>query len=119
LAVPLNSLKNYQNALRFADERLKAELESYCQQASNRPKANTYDAACAMLNQGGAENIRTALSKFESIPDWEDSQEKIRQCKEKLEQIRTEQASAELSPVPKIIKMQPPENVPYGVHGEA
>jgi hypothetical protein len=88
---PFENLKNYQKALRFGDKSLKAELEDYRQQAA---KARIYNSACALLTQGESKNICMALAQFESIPDWADSQEMMGKCREKLEQIRTEQASA-------------------------
>ena len=79
---------NYKKAYRFGDDALKAELNGYLTQISNREKAAVYDKALRMLETAKTRYVlEAAMSKFSELGDWKDAHEKVKECNKKLEEL--------------------------------
>lgn len=66
----LKNNKNYQKALRFGDESLKAELREY-------PIRSSYNLARYLRNE---KNFEEAITIFEKLSDYKDSEFQIKKC---------------------------------------
>ncbi len=79
-----NSFENsssYEKALRFADSKLKAELEGYVETINAINKKNTYQEAINAMDEARCESDYNKVVKlFESLGDYEDCKEKINEC---------------------------------------
>ncbi len=68
--------KNYQKAIRFADENLKAELEGYNRAIIERKKENEYESALNIIKYAKTQDDYVGAKKaFESLGDYKDSKE--------------------------------------------
>ncbi len=78
--------KNYQKAIRFADENLKAQLLQYFQEYEE----NRYNVASEILrNAKNEDDYRLASAIFGGISDYKNSAELYKMCIEKLNQLKT------------------------------
>ena len=90
---PFDTDNNYQKAIRFGDEKLKAELGDYINQIKvrneNARMANIYNKAQATLRNARCEqDYRNAAGIFKSIPDFMDAAKLAEHCKAKAEEAR-------------------------------
>ncbi len=76
--------KDYKKALRFADEKLKAELEQYL----TAWKDNQYDVAVKIMNRAKtASEYRVAAESFSVLYGYKDSQQQRTTCIEQAERL--------------------------------
>ena len=109
-AEPFNGKINYQKALRFGDNTLKATLEGYIGSINTRNeetrKNNIYKVATELINQVGADasKYEEASKLFASVAGWKDADKLKEECtqraitlkkEEEHEKVKREQASAE------------------------
>ena len=90
---PFDTDNNYQKAIRFGDEKLKAELSGYINQIKvrneNARRADIYNKAQATLRNARCEqDYRNAAGIFKSIPDFMDAAKLAEHCKAKAEEAR-------------------------------
>lgn len=90
---PFDTDNNYQKAIRFGDEKLKAELSGYINQIKvrneNARMANIYNKAQATLRNARCEqDYRNAARVFKSISDFMDAAKLAEHCKAKAEEAR-------------------------------
>ncbi len=90
---PFDTDNNYQKAIRFGDEKLKAELGDYINQIKvrneNARMANIYNKAQATLRNARCEqDYRNAAWAFKSISDFMDAAKLAEHCKAKAEEAR-------------------------------
>ncbi len=92
---------NYQKVIRFADEKLIGELKEYVTQINQRiaelkeaieeqRKDKIYDEATLLMNENSNVKLRQAIMMFESIPGWKDSEERMVECRGKIEKLEIE-----------------------------
>ena len=80
---------NYQKACRFADNELKSALDDYA-------KNVIYLKAQRIMEKYTVDDYNSAISAFETIKGWKDSDEKIAQCKRRIEEIKAEEEAERL-----------------------
>ena len=90
---PFDTDNNYQKAIRFGDEKLKAELGDYINQIKvrneNARMANIYNKAQATLRNARCDqDYRNAAWAFKSISDFMDAAKLAEHCKAKAEEAR-------------------------------
>lgn len=90
---PFDTDNNYQKAIRFGDEKLKAELSGYINQIKVRNEnarlTGIYNNAQAtMRNARCVQDYRNAARVFKSISDFMDSAKLAEHCKAKAEEAR-------------------------------
>ena len=88
IKMPFDDNKNYQKIVRFGDENLKVELESYInfikERNENTRKTNIYNEAIGHMN---SKEFDEAVQKFKSIIDFKDAKAKIEECKKEISAI--------------------------------
>ena len=94
-ADPFDNSNNYKKTVRFADENLKTELIGYIEYIKNRNEAaRLYDVYTLAKNKMSSANSRNAYIKaaqmFETISEYLDSAELVKDCYEKAEAARLE-----------------------------
>ena len=92
-AQPFDSSSNYQKAIRFGDEKLKASLEGFIKHIVDRNENNRlteqYTAALNKLHTATDEkSYHIAASAFKTISGFKDADELYSQCVEKAETCR-------------------------------
>lgn len=90
---PFDTDNNYQKAIRFGDEKLKAELSGYINQIKvrneNARRADIYNNAQAALRNARCEqDYLDAAGIFNSISDFMDAAKLAEHCKAKAEEAR-------------------------------
>ncbi len=93
---PFNNSNNYQKAIRFADEKLKAEIIGYNDFIANRNEQqrleSIYTSALNILNTSDSHTlILEAAERFEAIKNYKDSAELNKKCLEKAEVLKKEE----------------------------
>ena len=93
LAQPFDKNNNYLKAIRFGDEKLKSELNSYIDFINNRNKKESlerqYDLATqSMISACSEDDYKKAAELFEDIIDYLDSKNLAEECYEKAEILR-------------------------------
>ena len=93
---PFDHSNNYQKALRFGNEELKAELTGYIEQINTRNEKERVEgiyneAKNVMSKAKGEKAYKEAAELFESIIDYSDSKSLCEECKEKAENARKNQ----------------------------
>ena len=79
--------KNYQKAIRFADDNLKNELKEYMDTINQRNNLSKYNYALGIFNSANnSEDYDKAISILESIVDFKDSRDIVVKCKELKQQ---------------------------------
>ena len=83
---------NYIKAMRYGDDALCAELDGYSAQANENMltdmRNEMYDLSAETIeNSNQLDDLRTALSALEDIPDWRDAGTLIEKCKRKIDDI--------------------------------
>ena len=77
--------KNYKKYIQYADEEERNKIEQLVYNIKSKP---IYEEAIGILNHANTtEECQAAKKKFESIEAYEDSEDQIRQCKEKIAEI--------------------------------
>ena len=77
--------KNYKKYIQYADEEERNKIEQLLYNIKSKP---VYEEAILILRQADtAEECQAAKKKFESIEAYEDSEDQIRQCEEKIAKI--------------------------------
>jgi tetratricopeptide (TPR) repeat protein len=90
---PFNDNENYQKVIRFADEKLKTQLQGYIDHIHARNERvrveNIYSSAKkAMSTANTQEKFQEAARQFETIPDYQDAAALAKECHEKAEVAR-------------------------------
>ena len=112
-AEPFDHSNNYQKAIRFADEKLRAVLTGYIEYINTRNenarlkareesiKERIYNSAIALMNKPAGfmnkfstTHYEEAIEEFQKISGWRYSDEKIIVCQKKIEELKA-QAEAE------------------------
>lgn len=95
-SVPFDSNNNYQKALRFADENLKAVLAGYIEHIKERNEKARLEARYIYAKNAMDENdYKEAARVFETISEYLDSAELTQTCNEKAEEARKDAVLAE------------------------
>ena len=99
-AEPFDHSNNYQKAVRFADEKLKAELTGYIEHISTRNENARLDgiytrAKNAMSAANTESAYKDAAHLFESVSEYQDSVALAQSCYEKAEVARKDAILAE------------------------
>ncbi|MBQ7383950.1 MAG: leucine-rich repeat protein [Clostridia bacterium] len=83
---------NYQKAMRFGSDGLKAELNGYLDtvkaRAEEARKQEIYDSASEQLDSDSIYKFVQAQKQFESILGYKDSDEKIAFCQRRIDEIK-------------------------------
>lgn len=92
-AEPFDNNGYYQKAIRFADDVLRNTLTCYVSSIKERNKTNmlndTYNRAMTEKNSADTEeSYKRAAAIFETILDWKDAEEQVKDCLEKAEVSR-------------------------------
>lgn len=77
LSEKFDKSKNYEKILRFGSDELKSELDDYLKIIR---KEITYHCACINIELG---NYQEAITSFQTILDYKDAKEKIKECERK------------------------------------
>ncbi|MBE6540779.1 MAG: TIR domain-containing protein [Ruminococcaceae bacterium] len=88
--------KNYEKVIRFADTKLSSELRGYvatikdrnAKKAEEARKEALYLKAMDDYKSYDISRLQTAINVFNSLRDYKDSDERIRLCQAKIDQIR-------------------------------
>lgn len=65
-----------------------AELEKTCiERAEDENKKSVYEEAIICMDSNTKSSYKEAISKFRSISDWQDSEDKIKQCEQKIVEL--------------------------------
>ena len=81
---------NFSKAVRFGDDKLKAELDGYEEAIENKRKQGIYDRAKDMMQAASSEEeYEAAAYEFETILSFKDSEEFAKECHEKAEERNT------------------------------
>lgn len=80
---PLDGLDNYRKAVRFADQKLRAQLEESLEQTRAKIPEH-YVRARQIMSEVYFNRYRDALRILEKIPDYRDAQKMIEFCKKKI-----------------------------------
>ena len=82
---------NFQKAIRFGDEDLKAELTEYIRQIQNRQLDNIYQSGCGVMETAKTEkDFLKAAEIFDQLNDYRDAAQKSAQCRENSRQAMLE-----------------------------
>ena len=83
---------NFKKAVRFADEDTAAVLKGYSDAIKERNeterKEKIYNFACSLMREDTVDTYNVAISKFGEIPNWRDSQKKIEECREAINELK-------------------------------
>ena len=95
-AEPFDNNKNYQKAVRFADSALSSELKGYiatikdrnAKKAEEARKESIYLKAMDDYKSYDISRLQSAINAFTSLGGYIDSDERIRLCQAKIDQIK-------------------------------
>ena len=76
---------NYQKTLRFGGAELGEQLKELLEQAR---KSSIYAKAQVEERENSVRSLNKAIGIYEQIPDWKDAQQRVQQCREKIEDLR-------------------------------
>ena len=81
---------NYQKTLRFGGTELGEQLKELLEQVTRTQtrKNSIYDKALEAEKEKTISSLTKAIGIYEQIPDWKDAEERVRQCREKIEDLR-------------------------------
>ena len=93
---PFDNNKNYQKAVRFADATLATELKGYvatikdrnAKKAEEARKESIYLKAMDDYKSYDISRLQSAINAFTSLGSYKDSDERIRLCQAKIDQIK-------------------------------
>ena len=63
-------------------------VEECLEKAEKARKTAVYSEACSQMTRGSLTSLSTAITVFESIPGWKDSDEKILECQELIKECK-------------------------------
>lgn len=94
---PFDENGHYQKAIRFGDDKLKAELTAYIDCINSRKEEmrfeEIYRNATELMKHANAVNgYQAAAKSFKSIPGFKDADARARECEEKAETMRKNSA---------------------------
>lgn len=78
-----NAIKNQQKEIQKRDEERRI--------AEEKRKNEVYSDACALMSKITIENLKQAITKFQSISNWKDSAAKINICNNKIKELEKKQ----------------------------
>ena len=88
---PFDDAENYNKVIRYADSKLKNELEGYLrfidERNENERLLSVYAKAKSLMAEGTAESYRSAEELFKTISHYQDSAELTEQCKEAQKEL--------------------------------
>ena len=88
---PFDDCDNYSKVIRYADSKLKNELEGYLrfidERNENERLLSVYAKAKSLMAEGTAESYRSAEELFKTISHYQDSAELTEQCKEAQKEL--------------------------------
>ena len=95
-AEPFDNNKNYQKTVRFADSSLSSELKGYvvaikdrnAKKAEEAHKESIYLKAMDDYKSYDISRLQSAINAFTSLGGYKDSDERIRLCQAKIDQIK-------------------------------
>lgn len=95
-AEPFDNNKNYQKTVRFADSALSSELKGYVATIKDRNAKNAEEARKESIYLKAMDDyksydisrLQSAINAFTSLGGYKDSDERIRLCQAKIDQIR-------------------------------
>ena len=95
-AEPFDNNKNYQKTVRFADSALSSELKGYvvtikdrnAKKAEEAHKESIYLKAMDDYKSYDISRLQSAINAFTSLGGYKDSDERIRLCQAKIDQIK-------------------------------
>lgn len=95
-AEPFDNNKNYQKAVRFADATIATELKGYittikdrnAKKAEEARKESLYLKAMDDYKSYDVSRLQSAINAFTSLGGYKDSDERIRLCQAKIDQIK-------------------------------
>ena len=80
---------NFSKAVRFGDDKLKAELDGYEEAIENKRKQGIYDRAKDMMHGASSEEeYEAAAGEFETILSFRDSEELAKECRKQAVEER-------------------------------
>lgn len=93
--VPFEDHNNYRKAIRFADDELRAALESYNagirERNETERKTLLYEEACVRLKEASTEKECIEVSKaFQALGDFDFAEEMAQECLDKAKKIQSE-----------------------------
>ena len=83
-----SSIKEYRDS---------ADLAQRCQEKAEEAKKNAIYDAAKKLMRGRISDYKDAIKKFETIPDWKDSNEQIAICKQRIAEIEAQKERERLA----------------------
>ncbi len=93
-AAPFDKNNNYQKCIRYGDDDFKNEIEGYIKYINVRNEKarneNIYCKAKRLMGSEGDGSIEKAISLFESIKEYKDSENLLNECKEMIENAHFE-----------------------------
>ena len=97
---PFNNNNFYLKALQFGDEETKTKLVGYIDHINERNRMEylkgTYSKAdLIMANASTKDDYYQAIELYKSISDYEDSNERVKECLRKIEEIKAEEIERE------------------------
>ena len=91
---------NYQKALRFADSKLKSQLDEYatlCNEiVETKSKDLVLNEAKSYMTGNDISTYESAINLFETIRGWKDADEQITVCQNKIEEIKVKEETDRL-----------------------
>ena len=93
--IPFEDHNNYRKAIRFADDELRAALQSYNvgirERNETERKTLLYEEACVRLKEASTEKECIEVSKaFQALEDFDFAEEMAQECLDKAEKIQSE-----------------------------
>ena len=93
LPEPFSEDKNYQKALRFADDPLRRILEGYNNAIVERNTERAYSLAMDVFRAAKNENdYKTLIPRFRALGSYKDSSQMVDECEEKAKQCKYDNA---------------------------
>ena len=98
---PIAQSPNYEKAIRFADDKTKAELVSYNESIIKRieleRKEGIYQNACNLMQTNEIKQLYMACDQYKEISEYKDADYKIEECKQKIKNLMEVQRKAEIA----------------------
>ena len=97
VAEPFDNSSNFQKVMRFGDEPLKETLVGYIQYINERNEkthfTEVYREAKRLMGYSTEDRVRKAYELFDSISGYLDSDECLKACESRLEEVKNEKAA--------------------------
>lgn len=99
---PLSVNSNYQKAIRFGDKELANTLKKINDVNESSRVKNAYSTAKACMEKGTVSDYEEAVRLFKTISDFEDAEEKIDVCTQKIREIKRKEEKNRISAKKKV-----------------